>query len=180
MDVLPTGELAMRLGAAALAGALVGIDRERHRHSAGLRTMILVSTGSALLALVGQELALQASTGASAAGADAAAGTRGADAISRVVQGIIGGIGFLGAGVVMRSEGRVRGITTAASIWVTAAIGLALGLGMYTLGAMTLALALIALVLLKPVEEDVAELLGRGRKNGNAGGQEPRPPDAGA
>ncbi|MBL8990940.1 MAG: MgtC/SapB family protein [Phycisphaerae bacterium] len=180
--MLPTGELAIRLGAAALAGALVGIDRERHRHSAGLRTMILVSTGSALLALVGCELALQASAGVPvvpAGNPDAAAGARGADAISRVVQGIIGGIGFLGAGVVMRADGRVRGITTAASIWVTAAIGLAMGLGMYTLGAMTLALALIALVLLKPVEEDVAEFLGRSRKNGHAPGQEQRPPDPG-
>jgi putative Mg2+ transporter-C (MgtC) family protein len=104
---------AARLGLAALLGALMGIQRERVHSAAGLRTHILVGLGAALFVL-----------------ADLESGG-GQDAVSRVVQGVIAGIGFLGAGTILKIGDRaeVLGLTTAASIWVTAAVGVAAGLG---------------------------------------------------
>src|SRR5688572_8358529 len=115
---LEATELAIRLGAALLAGAIIGIDREVNRRPAGMRTHALVSLGAALTVLV-------------IAGAP---GTQ-ADALSRVVQGVITGIGFLGAGVIMQHEAerRVEGLTTAATIWVAAALGMACGAGQLAL-----------------------------------------------
>jgi putative Mg2+ transporter-C (MgtC) family protein len=98
-----------RLGLAALLGALIGIQRERVHSAAGLRTHILVGIGAALFVLAGGDHA----------------------AVSRVIQGVIAGIGFLGAGTILKIGERVEvlGLTTAASIWVTAAVGVAAGLG---------------------------------------------------
>jgi putative Mg2+ transporter-C (MgtC) family protein len=104
-----TLELAMRLGAAALVGAVLGLNRDLHGKSTGVRTLGLVGLGSALAVLAfGQ-----------ASSADA----------SRVLQGIVTGIGFLGAGVIVRSNDsdRVHGLTTAACVWLTACIGTACG-----------------------------------------------------
>jgi putative Mg2+ transporter-C (MgtC) family protein len=104
---------AARLGLAGLLGALMGYQRERVHSAAGLRTHILVGLGTALFVLSMVE------SGA------------GEDAVSRVIQGIVAGIGFLGAGTILKIGDRmeVLGLTTAASIWVTAAIGTASGLG---------------------------------------------------
>ena len=104
-----TLELAMRLGAAALVGAALGLNRDLHGKSTGVRTLGLVSLGSALAVLAfGQ-----------ASSADA----------SRVLQGIVTGIGFLGAGVIVRSNDgdHVHGLTTAACVWLTACIGAGCG-----------------------------------------------------
>lgn len=114
---LPTPQLLarifVRLSAAVLLAALIGWQREHERKSAGLRTHILVSLGAALFALTAQE-------------AGAAAGD-----LTRIAQGVATGIGFLGAGVILQlaEERRVQGLTTAAGIWLTAAIGLACGMG---------------------------------------------------
>jgi len=118
MPPLPYGEVFIRLGAAVAAGALIGLDRELRRKPAGLRTLALVSLGSALFVL--ETLA--------AAGAYT-------DATSRVIQGVVTGVGFLGAGSIMRSadEESVRGLTTAASIWIAAATGVACGLANWPL-----------------------------------------------
>jgi putative Mg2+ transporter-C (MgtC) family protein len=101
-----------RLGAAVLAGAIIGFDREIRDKPAGLRTLTLVSLGSAVFVLT----------------ALGSGGT--ADATSRVIQGIITGVGFLGAGTIIRGrdEQSVRGLTTAASVWLAAAIGVACAL----------------------------------------------------
>ncbi len=124
--------MTLRLLVAAIAGGLLGIDRERAGKAAGLRTHMLVAIASALFVLIPKQ-----------------AGMSDAD-ISRVIQGIVSGIGFLGAGAILRgkSEDEVRGLTTAAGIWLTAAIGIAAGLGREAtaiLGAVLASLVLTAL-----------------------------------
>ena len=115
---LTYGEVFLRLGAAVAAGALIGLDRELRRKPAGLRTLALVSLGSALFVL---------ETVPSAGVVT--------DATSRVIQGVVTGVGFLGAGSIMRSadEESVRGLTTAASIWLAAATGIACGMANWPL-----------------------------------------------
>jgi putative Mg2+ transporter-C (MgtC) family protein len=124
-------EIAVRLGAALVAGALVGLDREIKKRPAGLQTHALVSLGAALTLLV---VALSS-------------GTAG-DPASRAVQGIITGIGFVGAGVIMQHERerRVEGLTTAASIWTAAALGMACGAGHLALAGVALAAIILVLV----------------------------------
>ncbi|HEY4560746.1 MAG TPA: MgtC/SapB family protein [Lysobacter sp.] len=116
-----------RVLAAAVLGGLVGYDRERKGRSAGLKTHVLVSIGSALFVL-----------------APAMAGTALGD-LTRVMQGIVSGIGFLGAGAIIKMErgGRVEGLTTAAGIWMTCAIGMAAGIGMEMVALVTTIIALI-------------------------------------
>jgi putative Mg2+ transporter-C (MgtC) family protein len=106
-------QLVFRLLVAGLIGAALGRDRERLKKAAGLRTYVLVAVGSAALVGVPQH-----------------AGT-GPDGLSRVLQGLIAGIGFLGAGCIVKATGdeHVHGLTTAAGIWLTAAAGAAAGLG---------------------------------------------------
>jgi putative Mg2+ transporter-C (MgtC) family protein len=103
----------LRLTLAALLGALLGIEREQKGKAAGVRTHMLVAMGAALFVLLAQQ-----------------AGMPGAD-LSRVMQGVIAGIGFLGAGTILKDhdEDKVKGLTTAAGIWLTAAIGVAAGMG---------------------------------------------------
>jgi putative Mg2+ transporter-C (MgtC) family protein len=127
-------EVFLRLGAAVLAGGLIGFDREVRNKPAGLRTMALVALGSAVFVL-------------------AAAGAENADSTSRVIQGVITGVGFLGAGTIIRgqTEESVRGLTTAASIWLAAAAGVACGLALWPLVLVSCCLGLLILVL-EPIE----------------------------
>jgi putative Mg2+ transporter-C (MgtC) family protein len=133
---LTYGEVFLRLVAAVGAGALIGLDRELRRKPAGLRTLALVSLGSALFVL----------ETISAAGPYT-------DTTSRVIQGVVTGVGFLGAGSIIRGhdEESVRGLTTAASIWLAASTGIACGLGNWplVLGACLLGLLVLAIT---PVE----------------------------
>ena len=101
----------LRLMLAALLGGLLGMEREQKGKAAGVRTHMLVAMGAALFVLLSQQ-----------------SGMAHAD-VSRVVQGIIAGIGFLGAGTILKDEEKVKGLTTAAGIWLTAAIGVAAGMG---------------------------------------------------
>jgi len=105
--------MSVRLLLAAALGGLLGYDRERAGKSAGLRTHMLVSLGAALFVLIPQQ-----------------AGLSDAD-LSRIIQGIVAGIGFLGAGAIVKGkhEEDIQGLTTAAGIWLTAAIGIAAGIG---------------------------------------------------
>ncbi|WP_435016985.1 MgtC/SapB family protein [Tundrisphaera sp. TA3] len=105
--------LAVRLLVAALMGGLLGWDRERAGKAAGLRTHILVATGAAAFMAIPQQSGLDP------------------NGLSRVLQGLIAGIGFLGAGCIMKgdTESQVRGLTTAAGIWLTAGVGVAAGMG---------------------------------------------------
>ena len=120
----------LRLGAAALAGAVIGFDREVREKPAGLRTLTLVSLGSAVFTLTALE--------------------HGADgSMSRVIQGIVTGVGFLGAGTIIRgqNEQSVRGLTTAASIWLSAAIGVACAQAFWPLVLSASLLGLLVLAL---------------------------------
>ena len=128
-DVL---RLAMRLTLATLLGAAVGLNREISLKPAGLRTHALVALGAALLAHIGLALGQPSGDGASAA---------------RIIQGLIAGIGFIGGGVILhRADVRmVRGLTTAASIWVVAATGVAVGTGLWRAAVITIVLTLLIL-----------------------------------
>lgn len=125
-----------RLLLAIVLGAAVGLERELKSRAAGLRTMILVCTGSALAMLVSHELA------------DGVAGARGADP-TRIAAGVVTGVGFLGAGAILKLGDLVHGVTTAASIWFVAALGLAVGDGRYVLAVVATGLALLVLVVLQ-------------------------------
>jgi len=130
--MLSTPDICLRLGAAVLAGGLVGLNREMHAKPVGVRTLGLVALGAALATLAG--------SGFSGDGTDANA--------SRAIQGTITGIGFLGAGVIVKGEGsRVHGLTTAAAIWVTAALGIVCGLGAYRPLALGIGFLLATLLL---------------------------------
>jgi len=114
-------EMILRLLLAAVLGAGIGYQRERAGKAAGLRTHILISSGAALFTLV------------------SIYGFTGAVDPSRIAAGVVAGVGFIGAGVIfrgMRGNG-VAGVTTAASIWITTAIGLAAGVGLYLISAVT-------------------------------------------
>lgn len=112
-DVSQATRIVLRLALAALLGGLLGLEREHKGKAAGVRTHMLVAMGAALFVLIPQE-----------------AGILPAD-LSRVIQGVVAGIGFLCAGTILKEadEDRVRGLTTAAGVWLTAAIGVAAGLG---------------------------------------------------
>jgi putative Mg2+ transporter-C (MgtC) family protein len=119
-----------RLGAAIGFAAAIGWEREWRRKPAGLRTHILVSLGAAAFVLV----ALRAAPGATQVD------------LSRVIQGVAGGIGFLGAGTILQSRGNVEGLTTAASLWLAAALGIAAATGQLVLGSIVTAFALFVLL----------------------------------
>jgi putative Mg2+ transporter-C (MgtC) family protein len=127
----------VRLVLAAVLGGLLGFERERRGKAAGLRTHMLVAVGSAVFALAMLE-----------AGGDD-------QALSRVIQGIATGIGFVGAGTILKpdgSEGHVKGLTTAAGIWLTAAIGVAIGAGLATLAVIGTLLALVTMSIIGRLE----------------------------
>jgi putative Mg2+ transporter-C (MgtC) family protein len=145
--MLTNGEIFLRLVLAGILGGLVGYERERHNRPAGLRTHILVCLGSALVMIV------------SVAGFGGALGPQGDQA--RLAAQVVSGIGFLGAGTIMRQGSSVRGLTTAASIWVVAAVGLAAGIGLYAAAAMGTGLVLFSLFTLTHLEG----LLAKGRCN---------------
>ena len=125
-----------RLLLALACGAVIGLNRDLHGKSAGFRTFGLVSVGSAIVALV----IIQVSPDV--------------NAVSRVIQGVLTGIGFLGAGVILHqpTSSRVTGLTTAAAVWLTAGLGIACGLGAFPLAFAGLAVALLTLIIGRPVE----------------------------
>ena len=129
--------VAVRLLVAAVLGGLIGFEREREGKSAGVRTHMLVSLGAALLTLTSLE-----------------AGFKSGD-MSRVVQGLVTGIGFLGAGTILKTtdEHHIRGLTTAASIWMTMSLGVAVALGMLWPALLGVALAWFILRLMQRLED---------------------------
>ena len=133
------GIFVVRLLAAVALGGLVGIERQTRGRAAGLRTNILVCLGSAAIIVAFQKLSLELNIGAeSVIRMDPA----------RVAAGVITGIGFLGAGTIVKSKNFERGLTTAASIWVVSAIGVTIGLGEYVIASVLTLLALVTLYLL--------------------------------
>jgi putative Mg2+ transporter-C (MgtC) family protein len=130
-------QMAGRLCLAGLLGGLVGLERELHSQPAGLRTHMIVSLGSCLIMLVSIHMA-----DLSPARSDP----------GRIAAQVVAGVGFLGAGAIMRSGLSVRGLTTAACLWTVAAIGLAVGSGYWRAAVVTTALTLIATVVFQKVE----------------------------
>jgi len=121
----------IRILAAVLLGAIVGIERERAGKPAGLRTHMIVSLGTAVVVLACSEVNM------------------GLDGLSRVIQGIVTGIGFVGAGSILKlsKEREIQGLTTAAGLWMTAAIGIAAGLGALGLAVIGTIVTLLVLAL---------------------------------
>ncbi len=144
-DVEATTQVILRLLLAAVLGGLLGLQREHQGKEAGVRTHMLVALGSALFVLVPLH-----------AGADTAD-------LSRVTQGVIAGVGFLCAGTILKvsnssqSEDQVRGLTTAAGIWLTAAIGIAIGMGREMTGLLSAMMALAILALEGPIRRLVGK-----------------------
>lgn len=140
------GELFARLGAATLIGCVIGLNRDLRGKPAGVRTHSIVSLGSALLTLTSLQLGWLDSGGSLDHGA-----------VSRVMQGIITGIGFIGAGVILRDDQKksVHGLTTAASIWLVACFGMTCGLGLWITALLALGLTLAILLLGGPLERAV-------------------------
>jgi len=131
-------EAIVRTIAALVAGGAIGLERSYHGRAAGLRTYALVSFGSALLVAGGQYELFSAHD---------------IEGVTRIIQGIVTGIGFLGAGVIVKEGFNVRGLTTAASIWTAAAIGIVLGAGSYWMGVAATLVTLVALTILRRIED---------------------------
>jgi putative Mg2+ transporter-C (MgtC) family protein len=131
---------------ATLLGALIGLEREVMRKEAGLRTYSLVSLGTCLFTIISLEL-FQSFTSTIGVSFDP----------TRIIQAIASGIGFIGAGVIFRQQSGVVGITTAAALWVVAAIGLAVGSQLYLLAIFTTFMTLLILFALRLFEEEVLD-----------------------
>ncbi|MEO8835380.1 MAG: MgtC/SapB family protein [Caldimonas sp.] len=143
--MITNGEIVVRLAGAALLGAVVGLERERHEWAAGLRTHMLVCVGSALVMLVSMY-----------GFAEVQSDPHISFDPSRVAAQVVSGIGFLGAGTILflRQE-VIRGLTTAASLWTITAVGIAVGGGLYVAAVATTAIALIILALVRPLERRI-------------------------
>ena len=154
-------EMMSRLLLALACGAVIGLNRDLHKKSAGFRTFGLVSVGSAIVALVITQTSLDP------------------NAVSRVIQGVLTGIGFLGAGVILHqpTSSRVTGLTTAAAVWLTAGLGLACGLGQFPLALAGLVVALVILIIGKPIEQHFEKVfpVKHGKRAGEA--EDPEDPD---
>jgi putative Mg2+ transporter-C (MgtC) family protein len=138
-------QVVLRLTAAAVIGLLLGLNRELKGKPAGLRTHALVSLGAALLALTSLHMPMGSNAG---------------DPLSRVMQGVITGIGFLGAGVIIQGRsGNVKGLTTAAMVWVAAALGLACGAG-YWVAVISTTILVFLVMMLEGLEKPLRRALG--------------------
>ena len=135
-------QIIIRLLISVLVSGLIGLERQLHRRAAGLRTHILVCVGSTLIMLTSlyifdiykDKIAIDP---------------------SRIAAGVITGIGFLGAGTIIRYGEEIRGLTTAASLWVVAALGLAVGCGFYTAAIATTVIVLLTLMFLRRLENKI-------------------------
>jgi putative Mg2+ transporter-C (MgtC) family protein len=161
---VPLSELTIlgRIGLAFILGFLLGLERESKGHQAGLRTHILVCLGACLFTLAG-------TFGLPLEGILPFAPAIRTD-VSRVASQVVIGIGYLGGGSILRSGDTVHGLTTAANLWIAAAIGLCCALGFYVGALAGTGLSLVCLLLLKPVERWIARV-GRSLRRGE-------PPDA--
>jgi putative Mg2+ transporter-C (MgtC) family protein len=158
--MLDWGEIALRLGAATLAGAAIGLNRDLRGKPIGVRTLGLVGLATSLAVALTQS----------------ATSTEISDAGSRVIQGILTGIGFLGAGVIVHRDAnrRVHGLTSAACTWLTACIGIVCGAGEWRAAILAVVIAFIVLIAGGPAERWAHRLLtGERDDSGQSGGQGP-------
>lgn len=168
-------ELSLRIVAAVAAGGAVGLNRDLFGRPTGVRVHALVALGAAISVMVAQEIA-------------------GPGDVTRVIQGVLGGIGFLGAGVIMRGDprangtpapddargdaargGSIRHLTTAASIWLTAALGVAAGLGHWKLGFLASVAALVVLIAGMWIDQALFAKFGYEEDRGRNGADRPPP-----
>ncbi len=140
-------DIVLRLGVATLASGAIGLNRDLHGKPIGLRTLGMVGLATSLVVLIANPAAVEAG--------------QLSDATSRVVQGILTGIGFLGAGVIVHGDqNKVKGLTSAACVWFTACIGVVCGLGHWRLVGIALGIALLLLTFGGPLERAVHRLFG--------------------
>ena len=143
---------------AAALGGVIGLEREIHHKTAGLRTMILICAGAALFTVIANRLGNQ-------------------DGSMRIVQGVITGVGFIGAGTIIRDRANVHGITTAATIWLMTGIGIACGLNFYEIAVAATLLALITLAGLSPLDRKITRQPHNRRQNDPANRSDVPDPD---
>ena len=150
MDWSLYSTIALRLSLALIVGAILGLNRWLHHKSAGIRTHSLVAIGSATAVMLISDFVQDD-----------------AQAVSRVLQGLITGLGFLGAGVIIREQRsqKVHGLTTAASLWACALIGASFGAGQFVLGGLSLGAILLTLIIGGPLERLMAGLTGVKRES---------------
>jgi putative Mg2+ transporter-C (MgtC) family protein len=142
-------EIAIRLVIATVLATVVGIEREMRGKPAGARTNALIGVGAAAMTLSGLMMAL---------------GVPGADP-ARIASIVVQGIGFIGAGTIIQSSGSVHGLTTAATMWVVAGIGIACGFGYYSLAIVTTIIVMILLAIFGSVEARIAKANGNGTRS---------------
>jgi len=126
----------IKIGVALLVGGIIGAERERHKKAVGLRTLILISVGSAIFTILSIRI-----------------GTKFGGEPPRIAASIVSGIGFLGAGVILEERGRIKGLTTAATTWLVAALGMAAGAGEYVLAGISTLVAVLVLMPLSRIED---------------------------
>jgi putative Mg2+ transporter-C (MgtC) family protein len=166
-DTLTVTDITIRLLSALACGAVIGLNRDMRGKPAGFRTFGLVAVGSAVVVILMNDTT-----------------DTGADALSRVIQGVLTGIGFLGAGVIFHRHrpAKIAGLTTAAAVWVTAGLGMAAGAGQLTLTWIALAVSILLLVLGGPSERLLDRLVRRRRRTKSniieSGGPKGPPPDS--
>jgi len=131
-----SGRLFLSLGLA----VAIGLEREVHHKPAGVRTIAMVGVGACVFGLIGEGIAGQS------------------DAFSRIVQGVVTGIGFLGAGTIIKEQFHVEGLTTAATLWAAAGVGLACGIGLYQLAVLSTFIIFLVLVVLRGLERSLRAL----------------------
>jgi putative Mg2+ transporter-C (MgtC) family protein len=142
---IPWLDMLIRLSAAAGLALILGLERELQGKPAGLRSHMLVSIGAAAFIMVGMDIMFSTAEGDPSARIDP----------TRIVEGVINGIGFLGAGSIIQSRGNIQGITTGASIWTSGAIGVACGIGNLVLAGLVTGMAIVIMVALGWFERDV-------------------------
>jgi putative Mg2+ transporter-C (MgtC) family protein len=141
LALLPYHVVATRFAAAIAAGCVIGLERETRGRSAGLRTTLLTCVAGAAAMILAENLF-----------DDPVSGQAKHDAISRVIQGIVTGIGFLGSGAIVREKGQISGLTTAAVLWTVTVLGLAFGAGHYAAGATGVVITVCVLTALRYAE----------------------------
>ena len=142
LEAIATPDIILRVAVALVLGFIIGLEREAKRKPAGLRTNMLVALGSAAFTMLSLELFHSILSIRDRINVDPL----------RILNGIMEGLGFLGAGCIIQSRGSVEGITTAATIWVVGAVGLACGAGQFRIAVITTLMAFLVLTVLRLVE----------------------------
>jgi putative Mg2+ transporter-C (MgtC) family protein len=159
-------EIVERLAAALAAGGAIGLDREWLRKPAGLKTHMIYALASAMMSIMAMEVYFN----------ELDRGPGGNPDATRILQGIITGMSFLGAGAIIRGQHTVHGLTTGAGVWLAGGLGIVFGLGQYRLGVLAAVFGLIVLVFIRMIEPKDNKGRGQGLERPQEGGHEVRLP----